>query len=103
MEQKYTSMLPYEALRNAVIIQAAKDYGDGVPRLMREERKLAPLKKELEEIQAKVDRQNEKVMSAKAVITEVESFFRSDHYKAICTVDGNWMIEELRKETGYAG
>lgn len=63
-------------LANAIIVTAAKDYRTAIKKLKR----------------------NPKNKDAMAMAMECELFFRSDWYKALTTVDGEWLINKLRQE-----
>ncbi len=63
-------------LANAIVITAAKDYRTAIKKLKR----------------------NPKNKDAMAMAMECERFFRSDWYKALTTVDGEWLINKLRQE-----
>lgn len=76
MESKYLAEDPYERLANEIILQAASDY----------RRNLKKLKK---------NPQNRDVMNG---ILQIEKFFRSPWYQVLTTVDGEFLIEKLRKE-----
>ena len=67
---------PYEALANAIVLQAANDYR-------------AALKK------IKKNPKNQEVMSE---AMECERFFRSGWYQALTSVDGEYLIRKLREE-----
>ena len=67
---------PYERLANAIILQAASDY----------RRDLKKLKK---------NPQNRDVMNE---VLQIEMFFRSPWYQVLTTVDGEFLIQKLRKE-----
>lgn len=67
---------PYENLANAIVIQAVKDYRDILVRL-----KKKPNNKE-----AMID------------AMECERFFRSDWFQTLTSVDGEFLIQKLRKE-----
>ena len=67
---------PYERLANAIILQAASDY----------RRDLKKLKK---------NPQNRDVMNE---VLQIEKFFRSPWYQVLTTVDGEFLIQKLRKE-----
>ena len=67
---------PYEALANAIVLQACEDYR-------------AALKK------IKKNPKNQEAMS-KAM--EIERFFRSGWYQALTSVDGEYLIRKLREE-----
>ena len=69
-------MDPYEKLANAIVLLAAKDYRSALKRL-----KKYPGDRE-----------------AKAAALELERFFRSGWYSVLPSVDGEFLIENLRKE-----
>ena len=69
-------MMGWQALANAIVAQAAKDYRAA----------LCVLKKNRED------------RNAMAAAMEVEDFFRSDGYQLLTDVDGDYLIERLRKE-----
>lgn len=64
---------PWEELANAIILQAVKDY------------RLAL-------------RAPEWSVKAQTTVKECESFFRSDWFKILTTVDGEYLIRRLREE-----
>ena len=70
----------YEKLANAIILQAVKDYRDAL----------------------KKQKKRPCYEPAKYTITEVERFFRSDWYRELTSVDGNFLIEKLRSEVRKA-
>lgn len=76
MAGKYLAEEPYERLANAIILQAASDY----------RRDLKKLKK---------NPQNRDVMNE---ALRIEKFFRSSWYQVLTTVDGEFLIQKLRKE-----
>ncbi|WP_353852822.1 hypothetical protein [Dehalobacter restrictus] len=67
---------PYEQLANAIILQAVKDYRDALKKLNKRPR----------------------YDPAKDMISEVERFFHSDLYRELTSVDGNFLIKNLRLE-----
>ena len=67
---------PWEALGNAVVLQAVKDY-----RAARKKTKYHPKNKE-----------------AKLMIQDCESFFRSDWFSALTSIDGQTLLEKLKEE-----
>ena len=67
---------PYERLANAIILQAASDY----------RRDLKKLKK---------NPQNRDVVNE---VLQIEKFFHSPWYQVLTTVDGEFLIQKLRKE-----
>ena len=66
----------YEKLANAIILQAVKDYRDALKTLWR----------------------NPNKVSATAVKSEVERFFRSSWYTVLTSVDGEMLIRKLQEE-----
>ncbi|MGN8773040.1 hypothetical protein [Candidatus Weimeria sp. HCP3S3_B5] len=67
---------PYENLANAIVLQAVKDYRDALKRLKKKPG-------------------NQAAMSD---VMECERFFRSGWYKALTSVDGEYLIQKLREE-----
>lgn len=67
---------PYERLANAIVVQAAKDYLTNLRKLKR----------------------NPGSSSAKHEIRTLERFFRSQWYQTLTSVDGEYLINRLRKE-----
>ena len=65
-----------ENLTNAIILQAVKDYRKALKGLS---------------LNGK---------SSNAVITDCERFFRSDWYRQLTNVDGEYLITNIRKEFG---
>ena len=73
---------PYEALANAIVLQAVEDYralknGGGINRRMSRE-------------------QTEKERNYK--LLAIEHFFLSDYFKLLTAVDGRWLLDKLKKE-----
>ena len=66
----------YTELANAIIIQAVKDYRKALKILKRYPR----------------------YEPAKALVAEVEEFFRSDWYRVLTSVDGDMLIRKIRRE-----
>ena len=66
----------YTDLANAIIIQAVKDYRKALKTLKRYPR-------------------NE---PAKAVVEEVEEFFRSEWYRTLTSVDADMLMTKIRRE-----
>jgi len=75
-----TDIKPYERLANAIIIQACKDYKTAYKRYIRNSRRTDKPDKEL---------------------VELEAFFRSDWYKALTTVDGEYLMDRIKKEVTH--
>lgn len=71
-----SSINPYEALGNAVVLQAVKDYRDAVKKLSR----------------------GKKNSSAEDTKKECERFFRSGHFNTFSGLDGNALLSMLEKE-----
>lgn len=67
---------PYEALANAIILQAAKDY-----RAARKKQKYYPKNKD-----------------AKLMVEDLEKFFRSDWFAALTSIDGELLLRKLQEE-----
>ncbi|WP_373207031.1 hypothetical protein [Coprococcus phoceensis] len=76
MASKKLSENPYEALANAIVLQAVNDYR-------------AALKK------VKKNPQN-KIAIDEAL--QIERFFKSQWYQTLTSVDGEYLINKLRKE-----
>ena len=74
-----TSMDPYQALGNAVVLQAVKDYRDAVKKLSR----------------------GKKNTSAEDTKAECERFFRSGHFNIFTSLDGVALLSQLEKEAEY--
>ena len=66
----------YTELANAIIIQAAKDYRKALKTLKRYPR----------------------YEPAKAVVAEVEEFFRSEWYRTLTSVDADMLMTKIRRE-----
>lgn len=69
-------MDPYERLANAIVLQAAKDYRTALRRLNHDPYDYA----------------------ARMKIKELERFFLSSWYAVLTNVDGELLMERLRKE-----
>ena len=67
----------YQAIANAVVEQAAKDY--------RQALKAVSL--------------NSRNREAKAIVSECEAFFRSDWYGVLTGLDGEMLMAKIREET----
>ena len=68
---------PYEEIANAIVIQACNDYKNAYRRHLRRS--------------GIVDKPDYELVA-------LENFFRSDWYKILTTVDGEYLMERLRKE-----
>lgn len=76
MASKRLSENPYEALANAIVFQAVNDYR-------------AALKKV---------KKNPNNRTALDEALQIERFFRSQWYQVLTSVDGEYLINRLRKE-----
>ena len=80
MASKRLSENPYEALANAIILQAVNDYR-------------AALKK------VKKNPSNREALDE---ALQIERFFKSQWYQVLTAVDGEYLINRLRKEVSEA-
>ena len=71
-------MDPYEALRNAIVLQAVRDWQSAVRKLKKRPR-YAP---------------------AKQMRDECERFFRSDWFEELTGMDGSAILRKLKQEEG---
>ena len=78
-ENKNITIDPYESLRNGIIIRTVKDYRKALKKLRR-------------------GRKNESALRMKE---DCERFFLSDYYYELTDVDGQSMINRLKKECKY--
>lgn len=76
MASKRLSENPYEALANAIVLQAVNDYR-------------AALKKV---------KKNPNNRTALDEALQIERFFRSQWYQVLTSVDGEYLIDRLRRE-----
>lgn len=67
---------PYESLANSIVLQAVKDY--------RGARKKA--------------KYHSKNKDAKLMIEDCESFFRSDWFAVLTSIDGEMLLKKLKEE-----
>ena len=67
---------PYEALANAIVLQACEDYRAALKKI----------------------KKNPKNQEAMSEAMECERFFRSGWYQALTSVDGEYLIRKLREE-----
>lgn len=82
MKYSQAGLRPYEALRNAIVIQAAADYRRA--------------------LRAQKRKPNSYIHGS--VKADCERFFMSDWFKAICNVSGEMIMKEIQKEEGvYEG
>ena len=100
-------MDPYLRLANAIIIQAAKDYRVAL-REMRSyadiEAELLLYEKLLAKKEVKQDEEKDRLLASlkrvKADIKEIEDFFHSRLYSILTDVNGDYILDGLRKEVG---
>lgn len=76
MASKNLAENPYEKLANAIVLQAVSDYR-------------AALKKV---------KKNPKNRDAIDEVLQIEKFFRSEWYQTLTSVDGEYLIDRIRKE-----
>lgn len=69
----------YQNLASAIVEQAAHDYIWALMALKKQRR----------------------VNFCVAVINDIEDFFRSQYFVAITDLDGEYLIQQIRKECGY--
>lgn len=67
---------PYEKLANAIVVQAVSDYRAALQKV----------------------RKNPKNKDALDEALQIERFFRSQWYQTLTSVDGEYLIDRLRKE-----
>lgn len=70
------NLSPYEALGNAVVLQAVKDYRDAVQKLSR----------------------GKKNTIAESTKQECERFFKSPYFNVFTQLDGKALLSQLEKE-----
>lgn len=100
-------MDPYLRLANAIIIQAAKDYRVAL-REMRSyadiEAELLLYEKLLAKKEVKQDEEKDRLLASlkrvKADVKEIEDFFHSRLYSILTDVNGDYILDGLRKEVG---
>lgn len=73
------SMDPYQALGNAVVLQAVKDYREAVKKLSR----------------------GKKNTAAEQTKNECERFFKSSHFNVFTELDGAVLLTQLEKEAEH--
>ena len=73
---KASSIDPYEALGNAVVLQAVKDYRRAYKRLLR----------------------HPKDHQAKRDVNEIEQFFTSGYFNTFTELDGTMLLHRLQDE-----
>lgn len=70
----------YENLANAIMVQAVEDYREALTLIQDDS----------------IDEKDYK--AAQRTIQECESFFRSDYYRVLTDVDGEFLIKSLQNE-----
>ena len=120
MKARTDGLGPYEALRNAIVVQAAEDYRASVRKIRRAKEKLKPLEEKLSHLmlieaendsaeardlkwqinntEIRINTQTKAINSAAREIVQIEKFFLSEWYESICSVSGELILKELRKE-----
>lgn len=78
MASKSLAENPYEALSNAIILQAVNDYRVALKKL----------------------KKNPDNKDAIHEVISVEKFFRSPWYESLTSVDGEFLIRKIRAEIG---
>ena len=90
-------MNPYEDLANAIVIQAVKDYRQALRFL-----KHHPHTPDIDTEEAKANKHKRvlrnKILEHECERDDIERFFRSGWYKALTSVDGEYLIQKLREE-----
>lgn len=118
---------PEQRLANAIVEQAATDFRKAAKKFHKNKRVVderagyvhsqsailemggvTPKKRyiaqrHIERTQGFMNRHKEKMDEATGVINECERFFKSAWYKLLTSVDGDYLISELRKECNIAG
>jgi hypothetical protein len=77
-----------ERLANAIIMQAVDDYRKAI--------------RKLKKTFSDPEKKKASDLSARNRIREVERFFRSDHYAALTSIDGEALIAKLKAEAGQS-
>ncbi len=76
MASKKLAENPYEALANAIVLQAVNDYRDALRKV----------------------KKNPNNRDALDEALQIERFFKSGWYQVLTSVDGEYLINRLRKE-----
>ena len=76
MSSKNLAENPYEKLANAIVLQAVSDYRTALKKV----------------------KKNPKNREAIEGALQLEKFFRSEWYQVLTSVDGEYLIDRLRKE-----
>lgn len=90
-------MDPYEALANAVIVQAAKDYRHArkeLSRLLKHE----PVKKSAEDEGIRWKKWNTRKTDVENELSDLKKFFYSKWFMVLSKTDGPALYERLREE-----
>jgi len=67
---------PHERLAHAIVVRAVQDYSAALRRL---------------------ERKNGDDPYAEIRMKEIETFFRSDWFSMLTTLDGEWLVEEIER------
>lgn len=65
----------YERLANAIVSRAARDYS----------------------LALKAQKRNPENINVMRIISDCERFFRSEYYRILTDIDGEWLMERIRK------
>lgn len=89
-------MNPYESLANAIIVQSVKDYQEAIRFLKRH-----PHTPDLDTEEAKKDTRmstlRNKIIKNEGERDDVERFFRSGWFETLTTLDGEVLLNKVRK------
>lgn len=77
----------YVELMNAIVQQAADDYVSAKKNLYKINNGLHTY--------TDVDEKNERIDILESRVKEVTRFFKSNWYKALCKIDGKWLMQKL--------
>lgn len=80
MASKNLAENPYEKLANAIVLQAVSDYRTALKKV----------------------KKNPNNRDAIDGALQIEKFFRSERYQTLTSLDGEYLIERLRKEISEA-
>lgn len=80
MASKNLTENPHERLANAIVLQAVADYRTALRKI----------------------RKNPKKREALDAALQIEKFFRSQWYQTLTSVDGEYLIVQLRKEVSQS-
>lgn len=66
----------YERLANAIVSRAARDYS----------------------LALKAQKRNPENTNVMRIISDCERFFRSEYYRILTDIDGEWLMDQIRKK-----